>query len=193
MASSVFASAFGSVHELLNSTAFIVARDLVLFLVVALWLGLAYWAFRDARRRLDDGLLVGLATLLSLTIPYMGVLIYMLFRPPETLGDVRARDLELRTLEEHLGQHALRCPVCRAEIAEDYRVCPVCRTRLKQLCVECFAPLEPSWQVCPYCTASTLAAPVPSAELRTADLDAALTAEATAIGNGSPRRGTTRA
>jgi hypothetical protein len=176
----------------LNSTAFIVARDLALFLVVAFWLGLAYWAFRDARHRLDDGLLVGLATLLALAIPYVGALIYMLFRPPEALDDVRARDLELRTLEEHLRQYALQCPVCRAEVAEDYRVCPICTTRLKQPCAECSAPLEPSWQVCPYCTASTLAAPVPSAELRTADLDAALTAEVAAVGNGSPRRGTTQ-
>jgi len=41
-------------------------------------------------------------------------------------------------------------------VDEDWLVCPVCTTRLKQACIECAAPLEPIWQVCPYC-----ATPVP--------------------------------
>ncbi len=188
MASSLFASAFGSVHGLLHSTAFDIALDLVLFLVVAFWLGLAFWTFRDARRRMDDWLLVGLATLLGLAIPFVGPVIYMLFRPPEILDDVRVRDLGLRTLEERAGQHELQCPVCRAVVAEDYHVCPVCTTRLKQPCPECAAPLQPSWQVCPYCAAS-VAPQVVSSEGPLA-LDAALTAAAAAAGSQStPRRG----
>lgn len=175
--STLFASAFGSVHDLVHSTAFDVARNLALFLVVVFWLGLAGWVFRDARRRLDDPLLVGTATLLGLAIPYAGPVIYMLFRTPETLDEVHVRDLELATLEEHLGERALHCPVCFAGVGEDYRLCPVCTTRLKQACAECSAPLEPSWQVCPYCAGSPLSA---SPTLRRSDLDAALTAEAAA-------------
>jgi hypothetical protein len=185
----IAASAFGSVHALLNSTAFEIARDLALLLLAVFWLGLAYWAYRDARRRLDDPLLIGTATLLALAVPYVGPVIYMLFRTPETLADVRSRDLELRMLEEHLGQQLLQCPVCRVEVEEAFVVCPVCTTRLKQPCAECGASLEPAWLACPYCTASTVT-PVP--ELVTPDLDAALTAEATAIGevtaHGRPRR-----
>ena len=176
----IAASAFGSVHDLLNSTAFDVARNLVLFLAAVFWLGLACRVYRDARRRIDDPLLVGTATLLGLTVPYVGPAIYMLFRPPETLADLRARELELRALEEHLGQHAPYCPVCRVEIEDAFVVCPVCTTRLKQPCTQCSAPLETAWKACPYCAASTIA-PVP--ELVTPDLDAALTAEVTAIGD----------
>jgi RNA polymerase subunit RPABC4/transcription elongation factor Spt4 len=181
MAPSLFASAFGSVHGLLHSTAFDIALDLALFLVVAFWLGLAFWTFRDARRRMDDWLLIGLATLLGLAIPFVGPVIYMLFRPPEILDDVRLRDLGLRTLEERAGQHELQCPVCRAVVAEDYHVCPVCTTRLKQPCPECAAPLQPSWQVCPYCAAS-VAAPVVSSK-GPVGLDAALAAGGAAAPN----------
>ena len=138
---------------------------------------------------MDDWLLVGLATLLGLAIPFVGPVIYMLFRPPEILDDVRVRDLGLRTLEERAGQHELQCPVCRAVVAEDYHVCPVCTTRLKQPCPECAAPLQPSWQVCPYCAASSVAPPVVSSS-GPLGLDAALTAAAAAAGRRStPRRG----
>jgi hypothetical protein len=76
----------------------------------------------------------------------------MLFRPPEYLEDVRERELEIKAMEESLGRGTRHhCPVCRAEIDENFLVCPVCTTRLRQSCSTCKAPLEPLWQVCPYC------------------------------------------
>src|SRR3954466_493805 len=86
--------------DIFHSTAFDVARNLTLFLAVVFWLGLAYWVYRDARRRVDDPWLVGTATLLALVVPYAGAVVYLLFRAPETLDDVRSRELELRALEE---------------------------------------------------------------------------------------------
>src|SRR6185503_20815175 len=88
--------------------------------------------------------------------PFLGPLIYMLFRPPEYLEDVRERELELLAIEEQLAERDLRCPVCRGVVDTSFLVCPVCTTRLKQACEECGSPLEPIWQVCPYC-----ATPVP--------------------------------
>lgn len=187
----LFASAFGSVHDLFNSTAFHVARNLVLFLAVVFWLGLAGWVFRDARRRLDDPWLVGTGTLLGFVVPFVGPVIYLLFRPPELLADVRVRDLGISALEEQLGRHELHCPVCRAGVEADYRICPVCTTRLKEACAHCAAPLEPAWMVCPYCAASRSApAPVPATVplLVAPDLDAALGAEVRALG-GAPAGG----
>jgi hypothetical protein len=181
-------STFGSVHGVLHSTAFGVARAVVLVLAVVFWLGLAYWVYRDARRRVDDPWLVATATLLALVIPYAGAAVYLLFRAPETLEDGRARELELRALEERLGQHTPHCPVCRAAVEATFVVCPVCTTQLKQPCRHCSAALEASWQTCPYCATPVISKP---------DLDAALTAEASASGktngktNGRPKRART--
>ena len=61
-------------------------------------------------------------------VPFLGPIIYMLFRPPEYLEDVRERDLEIRAMEKRLGGRDLHCPVCRAEVEEDFLVCPVCTT-----------------------------------------------------------------
>ena len=128
-----------------------VIRNLLIFFGVIFWLAVAYWVYKDARRRIEDPWLVGMATLLGLVPPFLGALIYMLFRPPEYLEDVRERELEIKEMEERLSRYETRCPVCRADVDAAYLVCPVCTTKLKQACKTCHAPLEPLWQVCPYC------------------------------------------
>jgi double zinc ribbon protein len=184
---SLLFSTFSSVHDLFHSTAFHVARTVTLFFVVLVWLGLAFWVHRDARRRIDDGLLVATATLLGL-VPFLGPLVYLLFRPPETLEDSYARRVEVAALESRLFESTPRCPVCRAEVEKAYLVCPVCTTQLKQPCATCSAPLEPAWQVCPYCTAPVVAAGPPAA----LDLDEALTAETAGLHDGARRRARSR-
>ena len=141
---------------LIASSTVDVARNVAILLGVVFWLATVYWVYKDARRRIEDQWLVGMATVLGAIPPFLGPLIYMLFRPPEYLEDVRERELEMLAIEERLAEHDLRCPVCRGPVEASFLVCPVCTTRLKQACTECAAPLEPIWQVCPYC-----ATPVP--------------------------------
>ena len=96
-------------------------------------------------------MLVWLATILGAVPPFIGAFIYMLFRPPEYLEDVRERELEIKAMEERLARRDLHCPVCRSEVDATFLVCPICTTKLKQACVTCKQPLEALWQVCPYC------------------------------------------
>ena len=149
-----------AIDEFFESGTWAVIRNLSLFFVVVLWLATAFWVFKDARRRIDDPWLVAVATLLGLVPPFLGPVIYLFFRPPEYLDDVRERELEIRAIEERLARGNQQCPVCRARAEPSYLVCPVCTTRLRQACVSCGAPLEAIWQACPYC-----AAPAPPAGL----------------------------
>jgi RNA polymerase subunit RPABC4/transcription elongation factor Spt4 len=142
---------FGSLRDFFGSGAWDVARNLGIFFVVVFWLAVAYWVFKDARRRIEDPWLIAMATILGLVPPFVGALIYMLFRPPEYLEDVRERELEIKAMEERLAQRELHCPVCRAHVEDSFLVCPVCTTKLRQACINCKAPLETLWQVCPYC------------------------------------------
>ena len=84
-------------------------------------------------------------------VPFAGMFVYVLLRPPEYLDDVRERELEIKEMETRLGHRELQCPVCRAEIERDFLVCPVCTTKLKQACIQCKAPLESLGQICPFC------------------------------------------
>ena len=146
----MIASTFGGLHDFFHSSTWYVIRNLVAFFVVVFWVATIYWVFKDARRRTGDTMLVVVATLVGV-VPFIGPLIYMLFRPPEYLEDVRERELEIKAMEKRLGGRDVRCPVCRAEVEEEFLVCPVCTTRLRQACSNCGKPLEPLWQVCPFC------------------------------------------
>jgi len=143
-----------------DSEGWFITRNLTFFFVVVFWLAVGYWTYKDARRRIQDRWLVAMATLLGLVPPFVGALIYMLFRPPEYLDEVRERELEMRTLAA-LRPAEERCPVCRSAVEPTFRVCLVCTTRLRESCTSCSAPLDPLWQVCPFCeTPVVRAAPV---------------------------------
>src|SRR5215207_8685611 len=110
----------------------------VLFLVVA-WISKIAWTFLDARRRIQDPVLVACATGASL-FPFVGSIVYSILRPPEFIEDARERELEIRASE-------LRCPNCRA--------------RVKDPCENCERPIDPRWVVCPYCEMPQRRAPEP--------------------------------
>ena len=146
----IVAGTFSGLHDFFNSGTWLVIRNLLLFVLVLFWLSTVYWVYKDARRRVEDPWLMWTGVALGL-IPFVGPLVYMLFRPPEYLEDVRERELEIKAMEERLSRRDLHCPVCRAEVGPDFLICPVCTTKLKQACANCKAPLEALWQVCPYC------------------------------------------
>ena len=87
---------FGITNDALN----LVVNLLLLFLVV-IWLALVWWTFADAKRRIDDPMLVGTATVASL-FPFVGTIVYLIVRPPEFLEDVRERQLEIAAAEARL-------------------------------------------------------------------------------------------
>jgi hypothetical protein len=145
------ASTFGGIHNFFNSGTWLVVRNLAFFFLFVVWIAVGYWVYKDARRRIEDPWLVGMAVILGLIPPFVGAFIYMLFRPPEYIEDARERQLEIKAMEQRLARRDLFCPVCRAEVDATYLVCPVCTTKLKQSCVSCKAPLEALWQICPYC------------------------------------------
>jgi hypothetical protein len=134
----------------LESPDWTLLKNIGIGLLVLLWLATAFWTFKDARRRINDPFLVALATLVGL-VPFLGPIIYLFFRPPEYIQDVRERDLEIKAMEQRLAELDRRCPVCRAQVESTFLVCPVCTTRLKSACPTCGQPLDSLWQVCPYC------------------------------------------
>jgi hypothetical protein len=134
-----------------GSGTWLAVRNLLIFFAVVFYLATVFWIYKDARRRLEDPWLIGVAVMLGVIVPFLGVFVYMLFRPPEYLEDVRERELEIKAMEDRLAKRDLHCPVCRSEVDASFLVCPICTTKLKQACSNCKQPLEALWQVCPYC------------------------------------------
>jgi hypothetical protein len=141
------------------------AASVALLILGVLYLALIFWTFADARRRIDDPLLVVCATLASF-FPFVGTIVYLIVRPPEYLDDVRLRELEMTAAEARLANLDYQlCPHCDYEVKADYLRCPSCMRKLKERCYSCSKPIDPAWRICPFCESETNA-PTPSATRR---------------------------
>ncbi len=147
---------FGITNDGLN-----LAVNLVILFLVVLWLALIAWTYFDARRRIEDPVLIACATAASL-FPFVGTIVYSILRPPEFLADKRERELEVRASELRVRQlEEASCPNCEHPVERSFLRCPNCRARIKDPCESCGKPIDPRWSICPYCeTPQRRAAPV---------------------------------
>ncbi|HEX3262751.1 MAG TPA: zinc ribbon domain-containing protein [Solirubrobacterales bacterium] len=135
--------------------------NLVVLFLVVVWIALIAWTYLDARRRIEDPVLVACATGASL-FPFVGSIVYSILRPPEFLEDAKERELEIRASELRVRQlEEQSCPNCGHPIERTYLRCPNCRARVKDPCDNCERPIDPRWLVCPYCEMPQRRAPEP--------------------------------
>ncbi len=118
--------------------------------LIALWVSLIIWTFRDARLRSRDVFSILLATLMVTIFGPLGVILYFLLRPPVTLAELYERSLEEEALLQDLEERPY-CPSCSRQVNEAWVLCPDCHTTLKTICPQCQNSLHLNWNVCPYC------------------------------------------
>jgi hypothetical protein len=175
---------FGITNDGLN----LAVNLLILFLVV-LWLALVAWTYFDARRRIEDPVLIACATAASL-FPFVGTIVYSILRPPEFLADKRERELEVRASELRVRQlEEASCPNCEHPVERTFLRCPNCRARIKDPCGSCGKPIDPRWSICPYCETPQRRAAPPE---RSPSKRRGRTADVSSEGPPKPRRTTSR-
>jgi RNA polymerase subunit RPABC4/transcription elongation factor Spt4 len=132
--------------------------------LVALWFVLIVWTYRDIESRSKNVLTQVFSTLLSVLFFIPGVLLYMVLRPRETLDSTFQRSLEEEYLMQDLEELPL-CPTCEQYVHDDFKVCPNCRTQLRDACPACERLVDLRWNICPYCgEAQHRAVPLPKVE-----------------------------
>ncbi len=118
--------------------------------VLALWISLIIWTFRDARLRSRDVFAILLATLMVTIFGPLGLILYFLLRPPTTLAELYERSLEEEALLQDLEERPT-CPTCSRQVQDVWVVCPDCHSALKKPCGHCGKSLDLGWNICPYC------------------------------------------
>ena len=127
-----------------------VAAAILGALLAALWLSLIIWTFRDMRQRTRDPVAQVLAALVVAILPGIGLVIYLILRPPLTLADAYERALEEEALLQEIEERPA-CPGCSRVVEPGWILCPHCHTRLRKRCVDCESLLELQWNLCPFC------------------------------------------
>jgi hypothetical protein len=59
-------AADNGIFDFFSHSTWLVLRNLSVFIVCVFWLSIAYWVYKDARRRIEDPWLVGMATIIGL-------------------------------------------------------------------------------------------------------------------------------
>ena len=111
---------------------------LVLLMIPAIIVFLAFWVFVDAKKRGQST--PSLWAVLTLIGNVVAWIIYMLVRPQMAVGVT--------------GQQMPKgvCPICGTKLRSDFIACPGCGILLRNRCKNCGKALENDWSFCPYCT-----------------------------------------
>lgn len=122
------------------------ALAFMVFLLVVLYVLVVVWTARDAYLR---GARWQVWAVVSL-VPVVGVIAYVLLRPPLYEVDRQEQELEVALKRRELMNFG-ECANCGYPVHADYILCPHCHARLKNLCPQCHHALDSEWTVCPYC------------------------------------------
>ncbi len=120
-------------------------------LLLATWFSLVIWTFHDIRMRSHDVFTQLMATLMVAVLFVPGALLYLLLRPPETLGIVSERQLLEDALRPQEEEPEFVCPGCEREVEPRWMVCPYCLYQLREPCPQCGELMELDWKSCAYC------------------------------------------
>lgn len=118
--------------------------------IVALWVSLIFWTYRDIRTRSRDQLIRILSIIIVALLFLPGIAIYLILRPANTIEEEYQHTLEEEALLQSIEDIPV-CPGCGRKTQETWMVCPTCHTRLKKTCHNCRKLMELSWNLCPYC------------------------------------------
>lgn len=115
-----------------------------------LWLASILWVYRDVRSRSHDPVTHLVALIIAISLPVVGLPVYWVLRPEETLRESYDRQLEQEAILSEL--HAISaCPNCRRPVRDEFMVCAYCANPLRQPCTSCGQLLQFAWRNCPYC------------------------------------------
>ena len=121
----------------------------------AFWVAMGIWTFNDIRSRTRDWLAIVLASLLVLVFPLVGLVLYMMIRPRETLADVFDRALEEESLLREL-EATLSCHRCGVPVQDSWNFCSNCHSQLRFACSNCGKGMRHEWSICVSCGADQL-------------------------------------
>ena len=133
----------GSIRDVGESTAALVAAFTGIALVMSAFLFMLGYVYRDAKRRgMNAGLWTLLVLILSPAYLLIGLIIYLLVREPLPYT----------------------CPQCSTTVNARYNFCPNCKYNLHPACPQCQREVADNDKFCPYCSTELTHAPKPPIE-----------------------------
>lgn len=135
-----------------DSTLLTIIKITAVFVVISFivfWVGLVWWVAQDVLTRTRDKIIVAAAVAMTAILGPVGVVIYLVVRPRQTIKERMGEALEQEMLMQ-AGAISV-CPTCHSLAQDDFLACPHCGTILRKACDHCGKLLAMDWDHCPFC------------------------------------------
>jgi len=121
--------------------------------LAVIWFASILWVYRDISARTRDPVSQTIGVAIAVALPLIGLPIYFVLRPSETLQQAYDRKIEQEAILSELHS-ASACPECRRPVDDGFMVCPFCAASLREPCPNCNQLLRHAWRYCPHCATS---------------------------------------
>ena len=118
---------------------------------VIFWIVVIGWVWVDVSERTTNTLIKFFSVVLVTIFNVLGLVIYLVLRPKQTIQELYWADLERRYLKYETSELG-DCPNCHFSLAPGFNVCPQCGTQLKKQCHNCHVWVEKTYKYCPFCS-----------------------------------------
>ena len=118
--------------------------------LAAFWIVVLYWVWLDSGDRTTNKSTRVAYVLLVTLLFVVGLIIYLLIRPSQTIEEIYWADLERRYLKYETAELG-DCPKCGTQLYPGFTFCPNCRYVLKMKCSNCELEMDKQYKYCPSC------------------------------------------
>lgn len=121
-----------------------------LYGLVVFWLVVLYWVWLDSGERTSNKTVRISYVILVVVLNVVGLLIYLIIRPSQTIEEIYWADLERRYLKYETAELG-DCPKCGSQLFPGSTYCPSCGYKLKVKCPRCSMYVDKKNRFCPHC------------------------------------------
>lgn len=118
--------------------------------LVVFWFVVLYWVWLDSGDRTSNKIVRCSYVLLVMVLNIIGLIIYLIIRPNQTIEEIYWADLERRYLKYETAELG-DCPRCGRQLFPGFTFCPNCRYKLKRKCKKCHVFVDKKNKFCPHC------------------------------------------
>lgn len=118
--------------------------------LIVFWFVVLYWVWLDSGERTSNKTVRISYVILVAVLNIVGLLIYLIIRPSQTIEEIYWADLERRYLKYETAELG-DCPKCGSQLFPGYTYCPNCRYKLKMKCPRCKVYVDKKNKFCHHC------------------------------------------
>lgn len=126
------------------------AMSILVTLFIIFWGIVLGWVWLDSSSRTSNQYLRIFSVFLVLFLNILGLIIYLIMRPSQTIEEIYWADLERRYLKYETAELG-DCPKCAYQLQPGFVHCPSCEYELKVKCDKCDVWIDKDWNSCAYC------------------------------------------